>query len=129
MTAITFASSGFPRADEGDTRATNPRISGSRVSVISRSEPVRSVGVAAGTLSEVLFKMYGVVCVSVEDHWLHAFPTESVPVRTDGSSPQELLNWEVDLVLKPARKRGNVTATLKYAGRVKPIPVEDPWAD
>lgn len=42
---------------------------------------------------------------------------------------EDILNWDVAMVTPPPRPSGTIRVKLKYTGRSKPIPVEDPWAE
>ncbi|HEY8504735.1 MAG TPA: hypothetical protein VIL46_09145 [Gemmataceae bacterium] len=41
----------------------------------------------------------------------------------------ESLDWDVSLDTPPARPKGTVRVELRYQGRGKPIPVDDPAAE
>ena len=47
-----------------------------------------------------------------------AFPTYS---------EEDILNWEVTIRVPPPRPSGTIRVKLKYKGRSKPIPMENPW--
>jgi hypothetical protein len=38
----------------------------------------------------------------------------------------EVLNWDAAIEVPPSRPSGTIAVTLKYAGRAKPTPVDDP---
>ena len=42
-------------------------------------------------------------------------------------SEEDILNWEVAIEVPPSRPSGTIRAKLKYKGRSKPIPIENPW--
>ena len=42
---------------------------------------------------------------------------------------EDILNWDVAIATPPPRPSGTIRVKLKYTGRSKPIPVEDPWAE
>ena len=42
-------------------------------------------------------------------------------------SEEDILNWEVAIEAPPSRPSGTIRAKLKYKGRSKPIPIENPW--
>ena len=42
---------------------------------------------------------------------------------------EDILNWDVAMATPPPRPSGTIQVKLKYTGRSKPIPVEDPWAE
>lgn len=39
----------------------------------------------------------------------------------------ETLDWDAFIERPPGRKSGTITVSLTYAGRAKPIAIEDPW--
>ena len=41
----------------------------------------------------------------------------------------DILNWDVAIVTPPPRPSGTIRVKLKYTGRSKPIPVDDPWVE
>ena len=43
-------------------------------------------------------------------------------------SEAEVLNWDVAIEVPPPRPSGTIRARLKYKGRSKPMPIENPWA-
>jgi len=46
------------------------------------------------------------------------------------SVPEEVLDWDASLKKRPAPiASGTLRVRLKYAGSVKPMPVESPWAE
>ena len=42
-------------------------------------------------------------------------------------SEEDILNWKVAIEVPPSRPSGTIRAKLKYKGRSKPIPIENPW--
>ena len=42
---------------------------------------------------------------------------------------EDILNWDVAIAIPPPRSSGTIRVKLKYTGRSKPIPIEDPWAE
>ena len=54
----------------------------------------------------------------------------SIGVEYDFSpySEEEVLNWDVAIEVPPPRPSGTIRARLKYKGRSKPMPIENPWA-
>ena len=42
-------------------------------------------------------------------------------------SEEDILNWDVAIENPPPRPSGTIRVKLKYKGRSKPIPVENPW--
>jgi hypothetical protein len=41
---------------------------------------------------------------------------------------EEILNWDVVIPTPPPRSAGKIRVELRYAGRGRPLPVDDPWA-
>ncbi len=41
---------------------------------------------------------------------------------------EDILNWDV-VITPPPRPSGTIRVRLKFKGRRKPIPIEDPWAE
>lgn len=50
----------------------------------------------------------------------------SVPEPVEGT---DILDWEASLDAPPPRRSGTIRVTLAFAGRSRPIPVDDPAAD
>ena len=48
------------------------------------------------------------------------------PVLSDGD---DTLDWDVWIEAPPPRPTGTILVKLEFAGRGKPAPVEDPWAE
>ena len=42
---------------------------------------------------------------------------------------EDILKWDVAIATPPPRSLGTLRVKLKYTGRSKPIPIEDPWAE
>ena len=42
---------------------------------------------------------------------------------------EDILNVDAVIVPPPPRQSGTIRVRLKYIGRSKPIPVEDPWEE
>lgn len=42
---------------------------------------------------------------------------------------EDILYWDVSIVTPPPRPSGTIRVKLKYKGRSKPIPVENPWTE
>ena len=42
---------------------------------------------------------------------------------------EDILNWDAAIVTPPPRQSGTIRVKLKYKGRSKPIPAEDPWEE
>ncbi len=42
-------------------------------------------------------------------------------------SEEDILNWDVAIEAPPPRPSGTIRVKLKYKGRSKPIPIENPW--
>ena len=42
-------------------------------------------------------------------------------------SEDDILDWGVAIEVPPPRPSGTIRVKLKYKGRSKPIPIEDPW--
>ena len=42
---------------------------------------------------------------------------------------EDLLNLDAVVVTPPPRQSGTIRVKLKYVGRSKPIPLEDPWTE
>jgi hypothetical protein len=55
---------------------------------------------------------------------------ENAPDRPRPQPPavdeSEVLNWDVAIAVPPVRPRGTIRVRLRYRGRAKPLPVEDP---
>ena len=44
-------------------------------------------------------------------------------------SEEDILNWEFTIETPPPRPSGTIRVKLKYKGRSKPIPLENPWEE
>ncbi len=42
---------------------------------------------------------------------------------------EDILNVDAVIVTPPPRQSGTIRVRLKYIGRSKPIPVQDPWEE
>ena len=42
---------------------------------------------------------------------------------------EDILNVDAVIVIPPPRQSGTIRVKLKYKGRSKPIPVDDPWEE
>lgn len=42
-------------------------------------------------------------------------------------SEEDILNWEAIIEVPPPRPSGTIRVKLKYKGRSKPTPIENPW--
>lgn len=42
---------------------------------------------------------------------------------------EDILNWDAAIGTPPPRPSGTLRVKLKYTGRSKPIPIEEPWAE
>ena len=42
---------------------------------------------------------------------------------------EDILNVDAVIVTPPPRQSGTIRVKLKYMGRSKPMPVEDPWEE
>jgi hypothetical protein len=51
-------------------------------------------------------------------------PSGPTPVDED-----EILDWDAHVEVPPPRRSGTVRVLLKYAGRGRPLPVDDPAAE
>ena len=52
-------------------------------------------------------------------------PADSEP-RQDTARPPDILDWEACLDSPPPRPSGTIKVHLRYRGRDKPIPVDEP---
>jgi hypothetical protein len=50
----------------------------------------------------------------------------SAPVVT---ADDDILDWDAVIRTPPPRSAGKIQVQLRYRGRGKPLPVDDPWAD
>ena len=55
--------------------------------------------------------------------------TQSQRLDVPTYSEEDILNWEVAIETPPPRPSGTIRVKLKYKGRSKPIPLENPWEE
>ena len=53
--------------------------------------------------------------------------TQRQHVAFPAYSEEDILNWDVAIQVPPPRPSGTIRVKLKYKGRSKPIPIENPW--
>ena len=53
--------------------------------------------------------------------------TQRQHVAFPAYSEEDILNWDVAIQVPPPRPSGTIQVKLKYKGRSKPIPIENPW--
>ena len=55
--------------------------------------------------------------------------TQSQRLDVPTYSEEDTLNWEFAIETPPPRPSGTIRVKLKYKGRSKPIPLENPWGE
>ena len=55
--------------------------------------------------------------------------TQSQRLDVPTYNEEDTLNWEVAIETPPPRPSGTIRVKLKYKGRSKPIPLENPWEE
>ena len=53
--------------------------------------------------------------------------TQRQHVAFPAYSEEDILNWDVAIQVPPPRPSGTIRVKLKYKGRSKPTPIENPW--
>ena len=51
------------------------------------------------------------------------------PLQLPQSPEEDILDWETAIEPAPSRPSGWIEVSLEFAGRSKPLPEEDPWAE
>ena len=55
--------------------------------------------------------------------------TQSQRLDVPTYNEEDTLNWEVAIETPPPRPSGTIRVKLRYKGRSKPIPLENPWGE